>query len=134
MAVLSYPFMQQIPCLDETDDKSFLFPLLEKLVVEFAPVSSTVDRVNPLGADVSADHVIEDVPAPQTAYLTIDLFGEVPVVKVSRQAVFRLDERDGLVKRAGDVREFDVLRRLDSVEHFSNQSLLRLRQALGNDS
>ena len=44
------------------------------------------------------DHVIQYLRAPQPAYLAIDLFGKIPVIEVSRQAVFRLDERDGLVE------------------------------------
>ena len=148
--------------LGEADDKSLFLSLLQKLVVELPPVSSPVDRIYPLGADMGADrvdhfeelvvlafevlrflgvclqvegndllmldicghcfcqpvafsylvlapvvdlakalhlggmllpyvpridgddHIIEDVPASQPAYLAVDLFGEIPVVEVSR--------------------------------------------------
>ena len=53
MAVLSSPFMHEVPGLGETDDKSFFLTLFEKLIVELPPVSSPVDRIYPLVAHMA---------------------------------------------------------------------------------
>src|SRR5271157_1623396 len=107
----------------------------------FAPVVDLAEALHPGGVSLpyvsrinGDDHVVEDVPASQPAYLTVDFLGEIPVVKVSRQPILRLYERDRFIERAGNAGELYVFARLNSVYHLANQSLLRFRQALGNDS
>ena len=57
-AVLPHPFMEQIPCLHQTDDKAFLLVLFEKLLVELPPVSSTVNRIYSFVAHMLANRPI----------------------------------------------------------------------------
>ena len=49
--------MDEVSLFSETDDESFLFSLLQKLIVELSPVASPVYRVYSFIAHMGADLV-----------------------------------------------------------------------------
>ena len=107
----------------------------------FAPIMDFAEIFHPGGmpfpyvSGINGNHhIIHNLRVAQTAYLIIDLCCEVLIIEIAGETVLCFDERNRLLQRADNIGQFDVLRRLYSVDHLSDKSLLRLREILCNDS
>ena len=71
--------MDQVPCLCQADDKPFFLLLFKKLIIKLAPVSSPINSIDTLFADVIV-HGID-----YFEYLVILAFEVVGFLRISFQ-------------------------------------------------